>query len=754
LSAFFAELLASEEGEEVLRNYRGEYLESLHELPEDFAAMSVAVFETWMATDASHGSGERFLDRFLRRAHLKPGERSFLTAMGKTTMRLYEVVSMVPGVSIELRDVLDGTLTTVHERSASRTLVRSDMLAARIIGKGCSGEPELERGLLQIPALLRRRLLAVLESFREDFRATHPHASIDAFYREAVPIMHRIWLDAIFKPAIPALRNSDGEEMVTTRVSYEILDHAQLDIALDGAESLGIQKREQSRWEWLGSAVMDGQTILGQLQVDGNGLVIETNSVERGARARSLIEGLVGPSLRLRATTHEDISQHVARSITAEILSGADPRSAPRDETNAEEVADLALDYYARHYRKWLDEPVPALGGLTPRGAADDPKMHEKLESLLRDLEGAYARALHEGAPAYDPSWMWGELGLRVESDKSHPPQLAHERVAARVPGLAEAVQTFAQRERKRPDFAAKRSTLQDETLRSDLTLARLAREHRDIESARVLFEDYVRLMANLEIHGRKIFWVDADLAYLLSQTEIELPSDALRLPFTSFAVVFTDRTALSFAERMLSKIEEDQLRGQILRVATIYVTQEMRSTGRVIAITAALDALGADLPSLVRFEISSADQLSLAQVIACAGRQSSIDSQVTDRDPARGLFRLIVNAILYASSASVVPEKRVPAPQSTMRRALGVTPPSSDSVYFLPGTIDIRQVRKIQELQRAPQGGALLARFMVRGHWRRPSASWADQRLRWIEPYWKGPDLAVTIEKAYRLRT
>jgi hypothetical protein len=37
-------------------------------------------------------------------------------------------------------------------------------------------------------------------------------------------------------------------------------------------------------------------------------------------------------------------------------------------------------------------------------------------------------------------------------------------------------------------------------------------------------------------------------------------------------------------------------------------------------------------------------------------------------------------------------------------------------------------------------------------GHWRRAARIWADQRLRWIEPYWKGPDMAAIIERAYRL--
>ena len=95
-------------------------------------------------------------------------------------------------------------------------------------------------------------------------------------------------------------------------------------------------------------------------------------------------------------------------------------------------------------------------------------------------------------------------------------------------------------------------------------------------------------------------------------------------------------------------------------------------------------------------------------------------------------------------------PERRSP-PASRGPNAKRVF--SSDDVFYLPGTINISRVRKLQELERAPEGRVLLRRYMVRGHWRRAAKTWADQRLRWIEPYWKGPDMAAIIERAYRLK-
>ncbi len=75
-----------------------------------------------------------------------------------------------------------------------------------------------------------------------------------------------------------------------------------------------------------------------------------------------------------------------------------------------------------------------------------------------------------------------------------------------------------------------------------------------------------------------------------------------------------------------------------------------------------------------------------------------------------------------------------------------------SEDVYHLPGHIEISRIRQYRQLERFSEGRRLLHRFMVRGHWRRPAKDWQDQRLRWIEPYWKGPDIAAVIERMYKL--
>jgi hypothetical protein len=62
----------------------------------------------------------------------------------------------------------------------------------------------------------------------------------------------------------------------------------------------------------------------------------------------------------------------------------------------------------ARREHAWLDEEIPALEGLTPRQAADDPSRREDLLRLLRDFE----RGVPKGVGGFDPDRLRAALGL------------------------------------------------------------------------------------------------------------------------------------------------------------------------------------------------------------------------------------------------------------------------------------------------------------------------------------------------------
>lgn len=727
-------------------------LEDLDEdLEPNLSSMSEQVGDDWFEFDRPLADGALVVDHFVEAwgHRLTRGQRQHLAVMKASTMRLYEIEDLRPGESLDLRDVVENTRVTVQERAGSRGLHRFDWIATRVVTVGASGKPELE-GVLQFPPALQGPLREHLVKLKALFLDEHPDAAVEDFYRTMPPVLHEAWARAILDPYLPPMATTDGEVMVFTTVRFRVLDADALTAALDGAAGLERQG-ERPKWHWVGPNSKGAPIILGFLGLGGETLELETNSVERGQKGRALIEAAAGSAVRHQATSHEDAQQATKRELRRRRAEGPNEG---RDETGipAELREALMLDHLAQHYREWLDIPVPALDGATPRAAAKSPALRPRLIELSHELDGMYQRALSAGAPAFDPSWLWQELGL-LEAPP-HPPPLAFERVDQLVPGSGEVCRAVAEALRRQPSFAERAVT--DDEVRLNLELQRFLREL-PAQEGRPPLGPYLHRMVNFALQRKKAFWVDEALAFMLSETDIDLSASELRVPFPSFALVFTDRHVLSMAERLVAKQPECPVKGHYLKVATVFVTEHEHGDGehRALDVCFAFDAQGADLPVLVEHVVPLEGEALVQAHLDSVAPLAMGDAQA-HTNPLRGLLQVVVNAVLYATSAGVdVETRRAPESRALARRSHGGPQVmlSSEDVFFLPGAIEISQVRRLSELQRHSKGRSALRRFMVRGHWRRARADAADQRMHWVRPHWKGPDMATVIERTYKLK-
>ena len=749
LDTFVGEELGPEDDEAWL-SFFGRWQDRLDELDAEEDEVGDALYDMWFCLDFPLGDGRRPVDAFLEaRPPLTDGERRYLELLRETTLRLYEVADAVPGVSLRLRDVVTGASVDVRERLGSRSIPRHTLLAARVIASGASGGPEMERGVVAIPELVRRSVLEQHETRRKAWRREQPGGSEAEFDRMTPPFVNDAWMACRLEPPVPQLKNTDGEDLLLTRVRLEALDPARLEGALDAHAEVRREEEGRRAWSWSGRNAHGDEVSLGRIVLEGSALLLECNSAARGERGRALIEALDTGGVTHRSTTHENIAAAVRDGLRDRGAreSIERPPDIPREVQEA-----LVLDHLARHYRGWLDEAIPALDDHTPREAAKDAALRPKLIGLIEGLEGIYQRSLRSGAPAYDPSWMWDELELPARRRPRYPPPLAFERLAEAVPGLAELCSAVAAGVRQRPGFDAS-TVLTASDLAANLQVQAFLRDA--AREAATGLADQVRCLVNYDLQLRKTFWVDEPLAYMLAKTDPAVPGRDLRVPFASFALVFTDRHLLSLGERLLSLEGGSPLRGHFLQVVTVYVTEERGAGGRVLRLVLALDALGADPPHLAVHEVPLAEDASVQQYLEGVAPPVLTEPPVADWHPLRGLLQVAINAILYATSAGVAPEsRRSPAATRRTSPGHGKEAPlySSETVFFLPGAIEISQLRKLQELERVSSGRGLLHRFMVRGHWRGAPTGWKDQRMRWIEPYWKGPDLAAIVERTYKL--
>src|SRR6185503_17862367 len=81
----------------------------------------------------------------------------------------------------------------------------------------------------------------------------------------------------------------------------------------------------------------------------------------------------------------------------------------PEDEHRA--IIHNQLD---RHYRDVLDQPVPMLGGETPRAAVKTDSGRIKVVDWLKMMENRTAKSAEPDSPmaTYSFGWLWTELGI------------------------------------------------------------------------------------------------------------------------------------------------------------------------------------------------------------------------------------------------------------------------------------------------------------------------------------------------------
>jgi len=119
-------------------------------------------------------------------------------------------------------------------------------------------------------------------------------------------------------------------------------------------------------------------TLLGRLEMIGDRLVLEVNSAGRLARARQWLEGLPGVSFE-RATARDVLSE--SRPVDDKL---------PARPVKVEPEMLRAIEQMHRDLlRGWVDQPIPALGGLSPRQACKTPEGRRRVERLVRTMPAA-----------------------------------------------------------------------------------------------------------------------------------------------------------------------------------------------------------------------------------------------------------------------------------------------------------------------------------------------------------------------------
>lgn len=205
----------------------------------------------------------------------------------------------------------------------------------------------------------------------------------------------------------PQFCNQDGDPLLPTTDHFDVTPGAAPAIeariaALDGANPDGTidDGTEYAFLRPYDPPHPDGEeAVMGHVRIEPAALRLETNSVARADALRARIERACGTRIRHRAREHTD-PQTLLK----------DRKEPPAPPVPGSREADAIAEFKKRHYARWLDQPLPALRGRTPRDAARTAGGRAALELLLKQMEH---RENHSPSVPFDVSAL--RRALRVD---------------------------------------------------------------------------------------------------------------------------------------------------------------------------------------------------------------------------------------------------------------------------------------------------------------------------------------------------
>lgn len=352
------------------------------------ATSDLGLLVPWTLFERSVGGppfGKLFLEA--RGESLSARSRTWLEAQLRSRLSVHEVLRVEPGVGMELMDAFTGVRIFVNERTATRMLVARDNILGRVVQLG--GEALLDG--------LYPRALAP-EQADEVVAALGGGVQTGASPRDLLPAAPELlsrWNEAVRREDVrrrsPMIfTNSDGEPLVVVEDHLTLRKGVRAEVVtrLAGLEGAYLDRDDAKGAELTftrpGNALHPDwtRTVIGSAKVEETRAILSSNSEPRADRLRGLVEARLGDLIKWKKRKRSPLP----RRLGGETVS-----------MDMQHLVDVVPEEaLARAQVNWLDTPLPALEGRTPRQAGGDPAWRLKVHQLLRHLENHSARTGQE----------------------------------------------------------------------------------------------------------------------------------------------------------------------------------------------------------------------------------------------------------------------------------------------------------------------------------------------------------------------
>jgi hypothetical protein len=383
-------------------------------------------------------NGLNVIDDYLKRRGYKesPGNRRYLAAVRDSVLSLYEIIDVIPGESLLLRDLFrGGDPVRVTERAGSLANKAGDRLAGRVVQQG--SKTVLSGGLLRFGPGGADELLKELVGARNAAAASSGLATLldrvvddeDASQTDlrilsaAAPMFSNVWLEELLAEALGREANRGDDEDASDDsgihvVSFPFKSRTTVEAVRERMSGLvGFREDEPEYWLWTDPKKDDTSPseepaelfgisldLQGYVEIIDRALILSAETKALADEGAAILSTALGTLVGDPEITVEDFDDDLFDSDEAEADAAAPDESISRETLHA---AMTAL------WRDQLDNPIKALGNLSPRAAAKTSSGRPMVVVWLRAFEeGSTKGEMADLLEGYDFTWMWKELGI------------------------------------------------------------------------------------------------------------------------------------------------------------------------------------------------------------------------------------------------------------------------------------------------------------------------------------------------------
>lgn len=391
---FFHEDRFIEQADELTADYIAIIgVDAAEELVEDeyIQFLNIALF------DAPLESNKRLVEIFYEEEgeHLPPQEREILENMLDMTIGIYEVQAYEPGKGFLVENLMEKErFHVVVDEEGMQAIKKWDVVIARISKVGY--ENQIVGTTLILGNEFKNQLLEFIYAWLADYRKDNKKASIKEFLRNCAMEVLASAKDAYYLGRQNrVVVNRDGDRVEICSARYSINNISFIKQALEFHPNIQLDSSQKDRYtlSWISDTPFEEagvlqHTILGTITLEKNRLVLQTNSRNRLEKEKQLIQKLLGIAAKHEKDTIESVEKFLEKN-QKELKETKPALPSP-------EIKKIERTFLENHYKRWVDEPLPSLGGRTPREASRMPQYRRKLMELFKQLEQSAIRLAEE----------------------------------------------------------------------------------------------------------------------------------------------------------------------------------------------------------------------------------------------------------------------------------------------------------------------------------------------------------------------